>query len=187
MGKRRFLRGSGSQQGARAGWCLSFPYLEAPVRSPQLSACKVRGEAQGEDVARRHLPRAARRRARLTPAPGRLPHTNRRTRRAYGSDRPARCVSSMPKPCGGQAPRRGSGARARTPLSALSRGPALRAPAGVRFPASWCTYCPGWAKRDRGAEGRAPTLCLTQGPPPQPLGVAPLVWAIKSPQPQLPP
>lgn len=52
---------------------------------------------QGEDVPRRRLPRAARQRARLTPAPGRLPHTNRRTRRAYGSDRPARCVPSMPK------------------------------------------------------------------------------------------
>lgn len=166
VGKRRFARGSGSQQGAGAGRCLSFPYLEAPVRSPQLSACKVPGEAQGEDVPRRRLPRAARRRVRLTPAPGRLPHTNRRTRRAYGSDRPARCVSSMPKPCGGQAPRRGPGARARTPLSPLPRGSALPAPAGVRFPVSWCAYFPGSAKGCRGAEGRAPTLCPTQGSSP---------------------
>lgn len=67
---------------------LSFPFLGSRGSHPG---------APGEDVPRRRLPRAARQRARLTPAPGRLPHTNGRTRRAYGSDRPARCVPSMPK------------------------------------------------------------------------------------------
>lgn len=72
---------------------------------------------------RRRLPRAARQLARLTPAPGRLPHTNRRTRRAYGSDRPARCVPSMPKLGGGA----GALPRGSCPGSPLPWGSALQA------------------------------------------------------------
>lgn len=34
---------------------------------------------------------------------------------------------------------------------------------------SWCAYFPGWGRGGRGAEGRDPTPCSTQGPPPSPL------------------
>lgn len=119
---------------------------------------------------RRHLPRAARQRARLTPAPGRLPHTNGRTRRAYGSDRPARCVPSMPKPGGGRA-RPGPGARAAGPRSPLARGPAPPAQPGVLFPELRRAYLPGWTQKV-GAQGGDPTPRSAQGPPPAPGGGA---------------
>lgn len=98
-------------------------WMRASV-SPSRCVCVCGGSrgshpgAPGEDVPRRRLPRAARQLARLTPAPGRLPHTNGRTRRAYGSDRPARCVPSMPKLRSGRAPRQGPDAPGSSPIKA---------------------------------------------------------------------
>lgn len=60
LGKPRSAWGAGSQQGAAARCCLSFPSLGAPLHSPQLSPRRALGEAQDEDVPRRRLPRAAR-------------------------------------------------------------------------------------------------------------------------------
>lgn len=76
---------------------------------------------QGEDVPRRRLPRRPPARPPPTPAPGRPPHNNRRTRRAYGSDRPARCVPSMPK-AGGAGASPGLQATGSSPPGALYPG-----------------------------------------------------------------
>lgn len=117
--------GAGSRRGAAREAASVSPTRRPGYTARSSHRAGLRAKlTQGEDVPRRRLPRAARQRARLTPAPGRLPHTNRRTRRAYGSDRPASCVPSMPKPGGGRAPRRGPGETGSSPQSPLPRGPA---------------------------------------------------------------
>lgn len=153
-GKLRSARGSGARPGAGAGWCLSLP-AGGPAPQPAAVPAPGPGAAQGEDVPRRRLPRAARQRARLTPAPGRLPHTNGRTRRAYGSDRPARCVPSMPKPGAARGAAR-PGAQASSPRSPLARGPAPQARPGSPVPRVAGCRLPGWTQKAE-AKGGDPT------------------------------
>lgn len=57
---------------------------------------------------------------------------------------------------------------------------------GIRFPAWWCAYVPGWARGGGGQRAGTPPQALPRDHLQLP-GVAPRVRAIKSPQSQLPP
>lgn len=132
--------------------CLSFPFHGwAPTHS-----WLWRGRGQRRPRPRARLPAAS---ARRTPAPGRFPHTNGRTRRAYGSHRAACQASPSQLAAGGC-------------LGAQRPSPAFPSPL-ISDPQT-CGVPPSQAglKRLETAERRGPPALLGEPPTPSPLGGA---------------